>query len=237
MNGLTPIGLLNAAAYALIVERCRRAHIHDVRGGLQSLHGAIDLLTRAASGAVPNPGLAERSTALAHRAMASHEKLLTDWAALVPDGPEAATAVDLGELIGEITRFLQNDASFRSVSLQVTAAKGLSVAVPPRRCRLYLLGLCALALDEMPPATVAQFTVAAAGSQVLFEFKSAPPRAAILDPGELWDTVEEPRQGIMPTGFDLLLSLSAHWLAESGGRAEWEGTQTTPALRLYFPAG
>jgi len=57
MNELQAGDVLDAAVQTLINERCRRAYMHDMRGGLQAIYSSLELLARSAKHAAQNPAL------------------------------------------------------------------------------------------------------------------------------------------------------------------------------------
>lgn len=58
MNELGLTDLYEAAARATINERCAPAYLHDVRGSLQALLGALELLGRSARAGGGDPSTA-----------------------------------------------------------------------------------------------------------------------------------------------------------------------------------
>src|ERR1700737_5570393 len=70
--------VLDAAVQTLINERCHRAYIHDMRGGLQAVYSSLEVLARSAKHGTPNTVLIENASSIAKRAMANHEQALVD---------------------------------------------------------------------------------------------------------------------------------------------------------------
>ena len=54
MNELQAGDVLDAAVQTLINERCRRAYMHDMRGGLQAIYSSLELLARSAGFSSPS---------------------------------------------------------------------------------------------------------------------------------------------------------------------------------------
>ena len=67
MKAVSFTQVLDAAAYALIGERCQQAYIHDIRGGLQAINSAVELLARSVKSPAQNGALLEKASALGHR--------------------------------------------------------------------------------------------------------------------------------------------------------------------------
>jgi hypothetical protein len=232
MNPVTLTNVLDAAAYALVSQRCRQATLHDIRGGLQALQNAIELLARSAKAPVPNPATVAKVLALATRAMTTHEQLLVDLVRQTAPSEGPATMLDLGELVQEVLRFLRNDALAKSISLHVEAAPGLTIMAQPDKCRLLILGIAAASIDALPPGSAMTVGVAALDDHVLLEFKSAmrySPIRSLDDLGHDFPATLAPH--------DLLLALAAQWLGTHGGRIELAaGADGPQGLHIYYPA-
>src|SRR5580704_5238722 len=96
--------VLEAAAYAVVGERCRQAHLHDARGELQTLHSTIELLARAAKTPGENAAMAEKASALAKRALANHEKSLVELLNRMTPHEASMATVNVGQLVSEVLR-------------------------------------------------------------------------------------------------------------------------------------
>ncbi len=110
MTELSLNDALDAAAFALVGERCRHAHLHDIRGELQTLQSSLELLARSAKNPTEKIALAEKATALARRALASHEKALLEFVNQITPHVEAPAPVDVREMVDGALRFLRNPA-------------------------------------------------------------------------------------------------------------------------------
>jgi signal transduction histidine kinase len=222
---------LEAAAYALVGERCRHAHIHDMRGELQTLQSSLELLARSAKASGENIALADKATNLARRALANHEKSLVEFMNQVTPHDAAAVAVDVGEMVEGALRSLHNDAAGKSIAISVEAAPDLRIVAQPYRARLLVLGLLAMTIDELPTGAAVAVTLGQADSQVLIEIKSEVSRPAIRSPENLW--AGTPPHGVPP--YDLLLAVTSRWASTNGGRVESQLSPRPPALRIYYP--
>ena len=89
--------------------RCRRAYLHDLRGGLQAISGAFELLARLARTGRSDPALVDRASAIARSALANHEGAIVEMLKQVVPAEEPTGTVDFGELIDETLQFLRND--------------------------------------------------------------------------------------------------------------------------------
>jgi hypothetical protein len=232
MNAVTLTNVLDAAAYALVSQRCRQATLHDIRGGLQALQNAIELLARSAKAPTPNPATVAKVLALATRAMTTHEQLLLDLVRQTAPSDAPASVLDLGELVQEVLRFLRNDALTKSISLQVTAASGSTILAQPDKCRLLILGIAAATIDALPAGSAMTVAVAASDPHVLLEFKSAmrySPIHKLVDLGHDFPATLAPH--------DLLLAIASEWLSAHGGSIDLaEGGDAPSSLRIYYPA-
>jgi hypothetical protein len=231
MKPLSTIDVLEAAAHALVSERSRPSYLHDIRGELQALHAAVELLTRAAKSPQGNAVLAEKAAMLAKRAVLNHEKWLAEFLDELTPQHEAATRVNVGELLEEVLRFVRNDAVNKSVTFRCELARDIVVLAPAYKFRMLVLGLCSTLADGLAPGSVIDITVSRADPHALVEFRSPVPYSSIPSPEELW------RPGGRPgSEFELLLSLTQRWSEENGGSLQLSRELNLPhALRLYYP--
>jgi hypothetical protein len=230
MKAIPSINMLEAAAYALVSERCRQSYLHDIRGGLQALHSAVELLVRAANSPGDNPALAEKATALARRAVQKQEKSLVELVNQITPQTEIAGTVNVGDLVSDVLRFIRNDAANKSIAFRLEAAGDVQVLAQPHKFRLLILGLCSTLTDGLAPGSVVDVAVARADSEALVEFRSTMSCAAV-NPEYLWNPA-----GAMSSPCELLLALTQHWAAANGGRLELSTEPHLPnTLRIYYP--
>jgi signal transduction histidine kinase len=222
---------LDAAAYALVGERCRHAHIHDIRGELQTLQSALELLARSARNPGENIALAEKATALARRALANHEKSLVDFVNQTTPHEEAAAAVDVRDMVNRALLILRNDAANKSITFTVESSADLRILAQPHRARLLILGLLALTIDELSTGAVVKVLLSREDSHVVIEIQSDVICPAIRAPEDLWKGAA---RAVPP--FELLLAVTSRWAAANGGRVEAPVNSPVPrALRIYYP--
>ena len=142
--------VLDAAALSIVNARCRQAYVHELRGALQSVQSAIELLSRA----VKRPGVDEARldsiVGLAKRAMAAQEQALMGVVEHMTMRPASADRADLAEILAGVERFLRNDAAHKDMRLEIHSVPDITVAVPSARFRSLLLGLFAVCVDAMP---------------------------------------------------------------------------------------
>ena len=231
MNAIPSIDMLEAAAYALVGERCRNSYLHDLRGELQSLQSAVELLARAAVKPGENSALAEKAATLARRTVQNHEKSLAQLLNHLAPVKESAQTVNLGELIAEALRFMRNEAACKSVTFHLQPVTEIVVVTQPHKLRLLLVGLWCGLIDAAPPGAAVDVRVERRIQEVMIEFRSTIPCPAIQNPEELWHSV-----GIMSSSFELLLALTQQWVSVNGGRLEPPMDSHLPkALRIYYP--
>jgi hypothetical protein len=230
MNPLPLSDVLEAAAYALVNERCRDAYMHDMRGGLQALNSALELLARSAKTTGENV-LVQKATELARRAMVNHEKSLIELLHYVTPHTEPAMPVDLGDVLHEVLRSLEHDALSRLIRLELRTDPGLFVVAQRHNCRLLMLGLGAMTIDALAPGDAIEITTARVGAHALIEFKSGMPCPPVRDPPNLWRDAQSTLQP-----YELLLALTQHWANANGGRIELlENSRLPNMLRIYYP--
>jgi hypothetical protein len=232
MNALPLSDVLAAAAYALIAERWQQAYIHDMRGGLQTLRNAVELLSRAAKIPGDNPAALEKSAALAKRAMDSHEKSLTSLVHQLTPPDEAAVSMNLGELAGEVLRFLRVGASIKSIVLTPDMIPDAMIVAQPYKCRLLILGICTALIDGLDPGATIEVVVARSESDVVMEFRSALPCPVIRNPEELWHSA-----GSTLPSYGLMVALGSQWAGAKGGRVDCRRlAELQNSLRICYPA-
>ena len=225
MKSISSIDVLGAAAYALVSERCRQSYLHDIRGGLQTLSSAVELLIRAAK----NPGdaaLAEKASFVARRAVLNHEKSLLDLVDQVTPLAEVADTVDVGQLMHDVLRFVANDLAKKSVSFRLEPAPEIYVLAERHKFRLLILGLICLLADELAPGSAVDVTVSRSDSNALIEFHSSAPCPSVL---EFKTQTDSP--GAMSSPCEILLELTRQWAFANGG-----GLEPSPrVLRIRYP--
>jgi hypothetical protein len=222
---------LDAAAYVLVSERCRQAHIHDMRGELQALHSAIELLARSAKTPGENASLGEKAASLARRALANHEKSLIQLLNLITPHEESAIPLNVGDVVTDAVKLLRSEASRKSVVLQLEAAPDVTIIARPGICRTIVLGFCAMTIDEFAAGALIRITVGRVESMASIEWRSDIPFRAVRDPvfaGQSPDAA-------LPT-YELLLSFARRWSSANGGRVELPADSPfRNALRICYP--
>jgi signal transduction histidine kinase len=222
------IDVLDAAAWGLVGRRCRQSYLHDLRGGMQALHNAVELLMRAANSAGGNTALADKASDLARRAMANHEKLLMEFVNQVTPQSETPSVVNVGELMSEVVRFVTNDAARKSITFRLQSVEEVRVCAEAHKFRLLILGLTATLIDILAPGAVVDVAVTRADANALIEFTSSMPCHSILDAEQVWQSPA--------SSFEVLLAISRRWLASNHGLLELSTCGQLPgALRIHYP--
>jgi hypothetical protein len=232
MKAISSIDLLEAAAYALIGQRCREFYLHDIRGGLQALQGSVELLVRAAK----SPGnlpVAEKAAVLARSAMLKHEKSLVELLDQLTPRRESASSVNVGDLLGEVLRFVRNDAAGKSITLRLQNSQELAVLAEAHKFRFLLIGLCVTLTDGLAAGAMVDIKLTRSGPNALIEFCCIVPCASIPKPEDFWGS-----NGRLPTPPELLLTLTQAWAFANGGAVELPAdSPASTAVRLYYPLG
>jgi hypothetical protein len=224
-------GVLEAAAYAVVGERCRQAHLHDARGELQTLHSAIELLARAAKAPGENAALAEKASALARRSLANHEKSLVELLNRMTPHDATVVSVDVGQLVGEVLRILRNDALSKSIAFRFEAVQGVCIVAQPHLCEMVVLGLCAMIIDELAAGASIDVAVGRSDSHAFIEWKSNIPWPTVRSPEALWHSAQTTL-----TPYELLLAVAWRWTSTNGGRVELPVEPNVhDVLRIYYP--
>ena len=226
MKAISSVDVLGAAAFALVSERCRRSYLHDIRGGLQTLNSAVELLIRAANTPGDNAALAEKAAVLARRAVLKHEKSLLDLVDDVTPQAETPSLVDVGHLVSDLLRFVANDVASKSISIRLQASPDVRVLAERHKFRLLLLGLICTLADELAPGSAVDITIAQSDSKALVQFDSAMLCPSALESANQWNS-----SSAMSSPWELLLSLTRQWALANGGGLEL----SLNALRIHYP--
>jgi signal transduction histidine kinase len=231
MNELQAGDVLDAAVQTLINERCRRAYMHDMRGGLQAIYSSLELLARSAKHAAQNPALIDGAATIAKRAMANHEQSMVAIVNQVTGPGEAPVVLNLSTLVQQAQQFLRNDALSKEITLGVSGRDDLQVLSEPNKLRSLILGLVALSIDASPAGADLQVELSCADGFAVVELRSHLTYDAIREAQDL--LCREPLN-LKPQ--DLVLGYARRWLMANGGRVEIPCASGTPAgLRLYYP--
>jgi signal transduction histidine kinase len=231
VSALSSQDLVDAAAWALVGERCRRSYVHDLRGGLQVFHSAVELLTRAANSPGGNAALAEKASALARRAIENHEKMLGAVFNQLTPQKEVPTAVDVGEVVGDVLRFLRGDLASRSLTFQLQSTETVLVLAQAHKFRLIVLGLASALADGLEAGSQVEVSVTRLASNAVIEFKSNLAPCLLVDPAQLWNSPDATISLL-----DLLLTVTQRWLSANRGRLELPVAAHRPgALRICYP--
>jgi signal transduction histidine kinase len=231
VSAISPPELLDAAAWGLVGERCRPSYLHDLRGSLQVFHSAVELLFRAANGPGGNTALAEKASALARRAIESHETLLAEVFNQITPQQEAPVSVDVGAMVGDVLRFLRGEIARKSITFQLQSVENVLVLAQQHKFRLIILGLASSLADALAAGSLVEIAVTRLDSNAVVEFKSNMPRPSILQPEQLWSSA-----GATISSYELLLSVAQRWLSVNRGFLELPAPGQLPgALRICYP--
>jgi signal transduction histidine kinase len=223
--------VLEAAVQTLVNERCRRAYIHDMRGGLQALHASLEVLARSANSEMPNVALIDKASAMAKRAMAQHEQAMTDIVNQVTGFDDAAEVVDLPLLVQQAQQFLRNDALNKGVTLRLSGSESALVLAQRLKLRSLILGLLALGIDALPSGAELHVELSLADSYALLELRSELVYGSIRAAEEL---LCQCPADIRPQEF--VLGFARQWIMANGGRVEIHSLVDAPSgLRIYYP--
>jgi hypothetical protein len=200
MNSFGEAELQELALRAIVAQRCQRAYLHDLRGGLQAISTSVEVLTRVAGTTPLNTDLLAKSSHFFKRASAEHERTLGKSLDDICGTSEEVTTVELQGLVGEVERFLQNDALSKDINLNFAAAGAVSVVAKRSNVRLVVLSLLTQGIDQSIPGTSITLRVGAS------------PRPTIEITG-----ITGERQGL---AVGLLLPVSQRLMALDGGSIE-----------------
>jgi signal transduction histidine kinase len=230
--GLSLTDLYEAAARATINERCAPAYLHDVRGSMQALFGALELLGRSAKAGGVDLARVEKACDLARRALSRHEKSTIDALQALTSQQSMAAAVEVGILTRDVVHFLRNDAGNKAVRITVASSKDLNVWADRAKLQTLLAGLLTAAIDEIRVGGELPISIDRVGDDVAVSIGS---HAGYDDIHAAPDLSRRPTLRFQPK--ELTLLFARDFLAANGGRLTVDkGVQPQGALTIYYPA-
>jgi signal transduction histidine kinase len=214
--------LYEVAARATINERCATAYLHDIRGSMQALFSAMELLGRSARKGGSNLERVEKACALARRAIDFHEKSTLDVLQMLTLQDVESAKVDVGALMNDVVHFLRNEAANKEVVVSLHGTAAFSIAAERARLQTLLVGLVADAIDATPAGTELPITVGNEDGFVVISIESNAGYA-----------VDDPTDDLP---HELTLHFARQFLSNNGGRLEINSAMPPRgALRLYYP--
>jgi hypothetical protein len=225
--------VLDAAVQTLINERCHRAYIHDMRGGLQAVYSSLEVLARSAKHGTPNTLLIDNASSIAKRAMANHEQALVDIVNQVTGPDDVPAVVNLVSLVKQAQQFLRNDALSKGIKLGLSGCEDVLVFSQRNKLRSLILGLFAVGIDGLPTGAELRVELHRVDGYALLELRSDLTYDDIREAEEL--LCHEPVD-LRPQ--ELVLGFARRWITANGGRVEIHapvGAQQQTGLRIYYP--
>jgi signal transduction histidine kinase len=223
--------VFDAAMRMLIIDRCRQAYVHEMRGGLQAVYSSIELLVRSARQGAANAALTENASAMAKRAIANHERALLEIFDQVAAPINTPVAVNMAGVVRDALRFLRNDATSKDIRIDVHAGEELWVTASVNRLRTFFLGLLALSIDTLPAGAELQIEVRSSGDDGCIELRS---EVSLGDGRTAADLSRDAGRCVAPD--ELVYGCAHHWLQKDGGRFEVDSVAgSNRALRIYVP--
>jgi signal transduction histidine kinase len=223
--------LLAAAACAIINERHATAYLHDVRGTMQALFGAFELLGRSAK-AGADAGRAEKASDLARRAITHHEKSTMHVLDLLTQRPSDPTPTNLATLLHEVAHFLRHMAALKAVNLVVSAEPDLWVLAETTKLHMLLVGLLTEAIDDTSAGAELGVRVDRHGGEQIALSIGSSLFSAITQDGD--EAALLPQRSYRPR--DLILAFARQFLAANQGRLSVDAAAPPQGtLNLYFP--
>jgi signal transduction histidine kinase len=223
--------VLDAAVQTLINERCSRAYMHDMRGGLQAIYSSLELLARSAKQAAQNPALIDGAASIAKRAMANYEQSMIAIVNQVTGPCDAPAVLNLSTLVQQAQQFLRNDALGKQIALGLSGRNDLLVFSEPNKLRSVILGLLALGIDASPTGAELHVELSAAEAFAVLELRSQ-----VTYDEAIREAQDPPCCHVSHTPQDLVLGFARRWLTANGGRMEVPcAGDARCGLRLFYP--
>jgi signal transduction histidine kinase len=223
--------LLAAAACAIINERHAAAYAHDVRGTMQALFGAFELLGRSAK-AGADTSRVEKASDLARRSITHHEKSTMHVLDLLTQQPADPTPTNLTALLPDVAHFLRHMAALKDVNIVVSAAPDLWVLAQTTKLQMLLVGLLTEAIDDTPAGAELGVRVDRVGDGQIALSIGLPLFAAITEDSDA--AAVAPRRSYRPR--ELILAFARQFLTANQGRLSVDlAAPPHGTLSLYFP--
>jgi signal transduction histidine kinase len=228
MTGSELPALYEVAARASVNERCALAYLHDVRGSMQALFSAIELLGRAAKSAGCDPSKIDKACELARRAMGHHEKSTLEVLQRLTLQPAEPSSVDVAALVKDVAQFLRNEAAVKQVVLQISSRDAGSVVADRAALHCMLSGLLVAAIEDAPAGSELSLSADRIGDEAVISIAPVPAWSC----SEAMSPVEVLLCASPPPGVrGLTLLLARQMLRRNGGRLEFEA-EAAPGGRL-----
>jgi signal transduction histidine kinase len=223
--------LYEVAARATINGRCATAYLHDVRGSMQAIFSALELLGRSARKSGTDLDRIEKVCALARRAISSHEKSTLEVFQMLTLQDADYIAVDVGGVMREVVHFLRNEAAKKELAITLSTTDVLPIAAERARLQTLLVGLLTAAIDAVPAGAQLPVSVTSEGKFAVISLGSNAGYASSRDTDDPWNI---PTQQLLP--HELTLPFARQFLAGNGGRLEIDAAVLPHgSLRLYYP--
>jgi signal transduction histidine kinase len=163
--------VMEDALRAYLSRRHKRAYAHDLRNGLQGIHGGMDaLMARAARANKPSSVPLEQLTQFVRQAIANHEHGLERVLEGMAPNDETVEPIDLKAFLSDLLKFLTNDAARHGVRLKMEIAEGTVAHAAPAKLRLICLGLLTDAIDALPAGGDIRISGQAADTHIQIDF-------------------------------------------------------------------
>jgi signal transduction histidine kinase len=163
--------LFEVAARASINERCALSYLHDVRGSMQALFSAVELLGRSLRGSADRERV-DRACELARRAINQHEKTTIGALEVLTLQHIEASAFDVGPLLADVAHFLRNEAAAREIRITIDVEDDLRISAERGRLQILLVGLLTAAMDVLPKGSTLPVSLGRNGDDAVIRIGS-----------------------------------------------------------------
>jgi hypothetical protein len=220
---------LVAAAHSLILARCRHIFTHELRAALNPMLLAVELLSRAANSAAKNPSVLEQSSTLAKRAVGMLDKSTVELFNQIMNVNDTPAVVNLSTMLEEIVRLLRPDLDLKAIALHFSATPEVTVRAAARQLRLFLLGIIAVTIDQLPEASQLSLALLRSGSDAVIDVHANIDLPRIETPD-----LQAGNGAGSAAPYGLVLSAARQWVMGNGGGLEFLQSETA-RMRLHFP--
>ncbi len=230
MEELELYEVYEAAARALINRRCATAYLHDIRGTMQALFSAVELLGRSARSSSGDAARIDKACALAKRAIGNHERATLEALQALTLQSTDDSQTDLGALVKEVVHFLRNEAAIKGIAPTVAADDAMHILAPRAELQTMLVGLVSAAIDATPAGQPLHVGAARSGTDAVITVDSDAGYPGDEDPQSI---LHQTRATLRPR--ELTRLFAARFLGAHGGRLEIDAAPPRGALRVVYP--
>ncbi|MGC3979746.1 MAG: hypothetical protein QM808_00620 [Steroidobacteraceae bacterium] len=213
----------------LLIARCERAFVHDVKNSLQPLHACVDSLIRMSSAPT---AAAERIVEFSRQALTQHTQTLDGLIGSLVAAAAPPLLQDINPLVQKAVSFLRYDALQRGVRIELKQCESANAVVTANKLRWVLLALLVDAIDAALKGESVAVCTEAHDRELIISVRGA--RHGAVQETEFEDIPQLDVEHLeLPTA--LVLPVVRNWVAAEQGRVECESGSGQRCVRVMLP--